>query len=162
MNNILFTKNEIESKVFELESDIKFYQENGNTKKANSIQSVINKLLKQNIVFKNDESTLDLNNSTFYTKEFEHSLIFLQARFDNGFFIGFWSHSPWGTTHDQEQGWAIINPETLGIIDYCETKYLGNSIVGFREWRKKMTSKYGKSTFIRNCSGEVEWKISGL
>jgi hypothetical protein len=162
MNPILFTKDEVESKIFELEYEIEMFRQDGDTRRVQNRESKVQQLQEQKTVFTGDGGILNLEDATFGAYEFEHNLIFLQARFKNGFFLGFWSHSPWGTSHDQEQGWAVINPHTLEVVDYCETKCGGKSSGEFREWRKKMTSQYGKSNLIRNFSGEVEWKISGL
>lgn len=162
MNTILFTKDEIESKIFDLEDEIKMFLQDGNTLRVQSIENKVKQLQEQKTVFTGDGGILNLEDATFGAYEFEHDLIFLQARFKNGFFLGFWSHSPWGTCHDKEQGWAVINPQTLEVVDYCETKCSGASGGEFREWRKKMTLQYGKSNLLRNFSGDVEWKISGL
>ncbi len=161
MNTILFTKNEIESKVFDLENEIEMFRQDGDARRVHSRENKVQQLQEQKTVFTGDGAILNLEDATF-TSEFEHDLIFLQARFKNGFFLGFWSHSPWGTCHDQEQGYAVVNPETLEVVEYCETKCYGVSSGKFREWRREMTLKYGKSTLLRNFSGDLEWKISGL
>lgn len=162
MNTILFTKSEIDSKIVGLEEEAEMSYEDGDTRRVQSIENKIKQLQNQETVFTTEGEVLNLEDVTFSSYEFEHNLIFLQARFKNGFFLGFWSHSPWGTCHDQEQGWAVINPQTLEVVDHCETKHYGVSTGEFREWRKEMTSQYGKSNLLRNFSGEVEWKISGL
>lgn len=126
----LFTKNEIESKTSELEEEIQMLNDepkDGIVKRM--IQNRKDKiafLKKQELIFQNDSNLLNLKDETFQANDFEHSLIFLTARFKNGFFLGFWSHSPWGTCSNQEKGWAIINPEILEVIDFCETKSMGN------------------------------------
>jgi hypothetical protein len=162
MNTILFTKNEIESKVFELEDEIEMFRQDGDARRVHSRENKVQQLQEQKTVFTGNVEILNLEDATFVNSEFEHNLIFLQARFKNGFFLGFWSHSPCGTCHDREQGWAVINPHTLEVVDYCETRCSGMSTGEFRKWRKKMTSQYGKSTLLRNFSGDLEWKITNL
>ena len=44
---------------------------------------------------------LSLSEAIFYPNGSEHGLIFLTNRFD-GYLMGYWSHSPWGHTEDQE------------------------------------------------------------
>lgn len=88
-------------------------------------------------------------------------LFFLTNVFKDGSFLGFWSHSPWGTCHDKEQGWCILSPE-LEILDTCETLTDGQPAGNdFREWRKNLTEEHGKS-FKLKAEWETEqfWKIT--
>ena len=88
------------------------------------------------------------------------NVLFLTHIFENGFLFGFWSHSPWGTTRDQEQGWAVLDREG-NIIDGCETRTMGPSAGNdFNLWRKCMIEQYGKRTRLCDENGEMIWKIT--
>jgi hypothetical protein len=95
----------------------------------------------------------------------EGELFFLTNVFKDGSFLGFWTHSPWGTCHDQEQGWAVFSKE-IKMISSFETKTGGQSTSdgfgGFREWRKIETEIHGKSKKLKpEWDNENFWKISG-
>lgn len=87
--------------------------------------------------------------------------LFLTHVFKGGFILGFWSHSPWGTCNDQEQGWALLD-SSFKEVTSCETKTMGLSAGNdFLKWRRKIKDEYGKATKLSyhwdNC---LIWKIS--
>lgn len=104
-----------------------------------------------------DDKVLDMNELTFSDAGL---LIYLTGFFRNGNLIGFWSHSPWGTCHDQEQGWCIINSNTLEVVDMCESKTSGASTGLIRQWRKKVKEENGPAKKLLNDWDEQEWKIT--
>lgn len=121
----------------------------------------IKNLQTQKLVLKSsrNKNTLDLKGLTF--SEHKGVLIFLTARFnDSGFFYGFWTHSPCGLTRDQEQGYVVIDPVRLEIIETCESKTFGRHTGEIKSWRKDITEMYGKQTKLTDLSGEMVWKIS--
>ena len=157
---ILFTEEEIEDMIYQLEEeieDIKSGDQDGVTK--NMIQRRWNKIesLKgQNVIISKGDIILNLCDQTWTEKNCNNSLIFLTHRFKTGHFLGFWSHSPCSTTQDQEKGWAVIDPDTLKI---CETRSYGNWSGEFKEWRKQMSNNFGKATILKDDCGEVKWKM---
>lgn len=164
---ILLTQIEIEDAVFELEERIGelegFLEECPKDKVAKKMvkrrKDKLKELNKQELLIEVGGKKLDLNDQTFYdTNTGLH--IFLTARFKTGHFLGFWSHSPWGTCQDQEKGWVVINPETLEITDMHETRSMGMSMGGFSKWRKGITEKFGKSTKLLDGFGNQMWKSS--
>lgn len=89
-------------------------------------------------------------------------LFFLTNVFKDGHVLGFWSHSPCGRVHDQEQGWALISPDKK-VVDSCETKSYGMPAGNdFRQWRRAITAEYGKSKKLTDRCGSQFWKIAGL
>lgn len=96
------------------------------------------------------DMTVRVNNETY----------FLTNVFKDGSFLGFWSHSPWGRSRNQEQGWVVLSPN-LEILDSCETRTSGMPAGNdFRKWRKQQTQEHGKSSKIMYDFGEQMWKMS--
>lgn len=88
-------------------------------------------------------------------------LYFLTLRFKDECLLGFYSHSPWGTTRDQERGWVVIDPKTKEVIDECETYYFGSSGNDFAKWRKKQTEIHGKGTLLSD-EFDSRWKMNEM
>lgn len=87
--------------------------------------------------------------------------IFLTNVFKDGCVLGFWSHSPWGCVHDQEQGWAVLD-KNLNIIAECETRTSGQSAGNdFRKWRTEQKEIHGSSFKLsREFENEAIWRIT--
>lgn len=103
-------------------------------------------------------ATLDMEELTF--SETKGELIFLTKVFKDGTLMGFWSHSPWGTCHDKEQGWALVNPETMTILDSFATLEDGVRQGGFKDWFADLKVDHGKANFLVNEWGDRVWKIT--
>lgn len=90
----------------------------------------------------------------------DNELIFLTGIFKNGFVIGFWSHSPWGTTRDKEQGWVIIS-DKMEVVSSCTTKTDGGTAgENFKDWRSEQKKEFGSATKLcEEFSNELIWKI---
>lgn len=88
-------------------------------------------------------------------------LFFLTNIFKDGSFLGFWTHSPCSTCHDQEQGWAVFSPK-LEMLSSCETKTSGRPAGNdFMKWRKEQTEKHGKSKkLMPEWGGDQFWRIT--
>lgn len=117
-------------------------------------------ILEQGLHFTNGDGILDLGEDpTFSCKGYQ--MIYLTEKFKNGFFLGFWTHSPWGGTTDQEKGWAIINPITLEVEEDIATRSGGIWCPRgeFSKWRKSIKEKYGKSKILLDGFGERPWKM---
>jgi len=89
----------------------------------------------------------------------EDNLYFLTLKFKDRCLLGFYSHSPWGTTRDQERGWVVIDPKKKEVIDTCETCYFGSTGKNFAKWRKNQTEIHGKGTLLLDNMDE-RWKMS--
>jgi len=110
---------------------------------------------------------LDMKGLTFSTNRTRHSgdLVFLTKVYKSGdtfFLLGFYSHSPCGNVRDQEQGWMLINYETMEIVDEINTRSMGRSTGEFKEWYKNLGEQYGKAQYLLNELGEKEWKITDV
>ena len=103
-------------------------------------------------------ATLDLKGCTFSEEKSE--LFFLTGRYKNGFFLGFYSRDPWGTTRDREQGWGVIDPYKLELVESCESKSYGQYTGEAVHCKKRWKEKYGKLTKLTDVSGEPHWKIT--
>ncbi len=90
----------------------------------------------------------------------DHGIIFLTNVFKDGHLLGFWSHSPWGNQHDQEVGWAVLNPD-LKVVDTCETKTMGSPAGNdFRRWRWEQKLQHGPaSKLTREFENECIWRL---
>ena len=85
----------------------------------------------------------------------------LTGVFDNGYFLGFWSHSPWGTCHDREQGWVVVSKD-LKIVRKITTKsdypFKKRS---YKEWRKKVKAQFGTAHQLKHeYSDDLIWNIA--
>ena len=89
----------------------------------------------------------------------EDNLYFLTLKFKDGCLLGFYSHSPWGSTRDQERGWVVIDPKKKEVIDECETYYCGPTGNDFAKWRKKQTEIHGRGTLLLDDMDE-RWKMN--
>jgi len=105
---------------------------------------------------------LDMKGLTFSTNSTRHSgdLVFLTKVYKGGFLLGFYSHSPCGNVRDQEQGWMLIDSNTMQIIDEVSTRCNGQSTGEFKEWYKRIGETYGKAQYLVNELGDREWKIT--
>lgn len=103
-------------------------------------------------------STLDMKGLMF--SEHGGELLFLTKVFQDGMLLGFWSHSPWGTTRNKEEGWAIINPNTMEMVDHVCTLDSGTRTGEFKEWSLNLKLEHGKANFLVNEHGDREWKIT--
>lgn len=152
---IFFTETEIDLMVEDLGDEIRDLEESGSAegiigKMINFRKKKIDKLKTQPLIlstkkmWKNSHGDkfplcdLDLKELMFTQRGTSStgSLIFLTGRFKTGHFLGFWSENPCSTTSDQDKGWAVINPETLEIVDECETRSMGFWSGNFSEWKK--------------------------
>lgn len=86
--------------------------------------------------------------------------IFLTKVYKGGQLLGFYSHSPWGTTRDQEQGWQLIDSNTLEILEEIQTRSMGRHTGGFIDWYVEIGKIYGKSQHLVNEAGDRVWKIT--
>ena len=92
--------------------------------------------------------------------DFGGDLLFITGVFNNGFVIGFWSHSPWGNTRNQDRGWAVLDADGA-FVSSCATFYHGHTHDNFREWRESVSRRFGKATKLCDeFSGETLWKMS--
>jgi len=154
----LFSEDEIHDLVFDLNDEIDDLLSDGYSASSPIVkrrEDKINSLNNQKLSFENGKKHINLKDMTFVSDELS-GIIFIQSRFNNGHFLGFWSHSPWGTCNDQETGWVVFNPHTFEIIDQCETKHNGE----YREWRRDIKNKFGGAKTIKDMSGETLWKMS--
>lgn len=103
-----------------------------------------------------DELNIDMKGNMVSN---EDNLFFLTLKFKDGCLLGFYSHSPWGTTRDQERGWVVIDPKKKEVIDECETYSHGQAGNDFWKWRKKQTKVHGKGTLLLNDMDE-QWKMN--
>lgn len=103
-------------------------------------------------------SKLDLKDLTF--SENKGELLYLTGRYKNGLFLGFYTRSPWGTTKDREQGWGLIDPYELKVVDMCESKTDGRYTGDTRDWKAKTREENGKLTKLTDHSGDLVWKIT--
>ena len=97
------------------------------------------------------------------TASVDGELFFLTNVFADSSLLGFWSHSPWGTTRDQEQGWVVLSKD-LEVISSCETRTSGqNAGNDFRAWRRDQKLIHGRSfKLCPDWDNESFWKIEGL
>jgi hypothetical protein len=93
----------------------------------------------------------------------ETHLRFLTRVFPDGCFLGWYSHSPWGHVHDQEQGWTLFSPE-LEVLDEIETRVDGQSAGNnFRQWRAGVTLEHGRAFKLKpEWDNEQFWKITDV
>ena len=91
------------------------------------------------------------------------SLIFLTHVFKSGHIMGFYSHSPWGSCHDKEQGNLVIDPKG-NCVEIIETKIDGmKGGEDFKEWRAMVKECYGKAIKLTpEGENELFWKKEGL
>lgn len=176
LETILFTEAEIETQLELLEEEIEDLEAHKKIDPSKNIKlpmGTLNRMItsrkdkekslaNQNLIIERDNNTLDLKELTFSECSGVHGLIFLTGRLATGHFIGFWSHSPWSTTENQEKGWAIIDPEKMEIIDTCETRSSGNWCGDFRAWRKKIKGQFGKMTILHDGmdTNKPVWRMS--
>lgn len=89
--------------------------------------------------------------------------VFLTHVFKSGHLFGWYSHSPWGRVHDQEQGYVIVDPHTREVIDVCPTRTGGEPAgCDFRGWLyMAINGEYGRRKKLCDfVNGELFWKIS--
>lgn len=103
----------------------------------------------------------DSNISEDLTASVDGRLIFLTNVFEDGCVLGFWSHSPWGNTHNQEEGWAVLSVKGE-VLSSCETKTSGlPSGNDFKKWRSEQRWNHGKSfKLCPEWENENFWKIT--
>jgi len=97
-------------------------------------------------------------NASDYTASTSQGLIFLTAKFEDGHYLGFYSHSPWGRIHNQERGWAVVSPEGE-IVDMIETYSWGSCGFGFHEWRREQKEEHGRAKKLLDDFGNQKWKM---
>ena len=89
-----------------------------------------------------------------------HKTLFLTHVFKDGSLLAFWSHSPWGTCNDQEQGTILLSSD-LEEIDSIATRMHGESQGGFKQWRANVKEmKGGAKKIADEITGELIWKKS--
>lgn len=87
-------------------------------------------------------------------------VLFMTHIFSDGNMLGFWSHSPWGTCHDQEVGWAVVN-ENLEVIDSCATLDNGYRMGDIKGWLQSKIQLHGKRTKLKpKYELEGFWRLS--
>lgn len=114
-------------------------------------------------------TNIDIDKATAYVPDGIHQMgssgttVFFKSMFADGTILAWYSHSPWGRYTDGYQGWVVIDPRKKIIIDEVETKSMWMSSGEYRDWRKEMTKKHGKTKkmFTRqrwDGTTELIWK----
>lgn len=89
-------------------------------------------------------------------------LLFLTKVYSSRYLLGYWSHSPCGTTRDQEQGWMLIDYDKMVVVDDLETRTMGRQTGEYRDWYKNIGTQYGKAKYLVDKYGDRPWKITEI
>jgi len=90
-------------------------------------------------------------------------IYFFKGRYEDGYILAFWSHTPRGCVNDTERGWVLIrveDKETGIIVDDVATCMGGWSTSEGREVLKDWRKTHGKIRYYMNQFGiEHRWKM---
>lgn len=97
------------------------------------------------------------------TAETKHTVYFFKGRYEDGYILAFWSHTPRGCINDTERGWILIkvlDKEHGEIVDRVASCSGGWSTSEARPILKKWRSEHGKISYYLDDFGEEHlWKM---